>query len=852
MRGNEFQINYGGEWLDVDAQSVGGFDFTTIWTLDSTRITEKGRTLDLSVPATLKNTRVFNDHKLIPGDGVRRGINGMIVAGGVNITGTIYVSEYSGCRYSLMMAYGQSFGGFKRVNYAAAFAADTMTLVASDAPQSGGVVPDFGWYEYGNETSPHATVYDGGALLFPSANLGHIIDSLAASLGYTVNYPAAALGRGYQAHAYGLVLPSFGVDSIQGGADVSGSAMNGFSYTLTGAVTLADLGLEVVVQKRARGVTLELVDCDVFRATKPVHISIPANSNVVVFGNNSYTLYNDWEGMQGADFDLAPGDTFSFARPNEWHKVAGEYYWNRYKTPHAFENYLTVSFSVTRSSANQIPGETMRLASALPEHPLEWWLDAYCNIIFAAWTVDESMKTITVKTYGERYGDAMADASNHIFLEKEKVIAIESVKKYVDGFAQENHTRCDGKYDNLGSVLPFDRVLAMDNEYLEKSRDMAVIQFNDGGIQGGHDERFYLYLSDVNPDGEGGYTYGGVLTVFFENNVNTDGAVSLQEILNFGVGLDFGNGNEIYDVSRATSLTARVSLPLFRFARIGGGTCVSMHGRDFVVRKAKWSEGVAQLEMMSVPRTIRDIPRYFPNAIQDYDENWYDAVVLGDQVWLADNLRTTHYADGTAIPAGGSTTSDTDPYYYDYSSSGIPLKDRGYLYNWPAVMNGAASSDLNPSGVQGIAPIGWHVPSDAEWTQLTNYVGSVPEYILNNNSSYIAKALASQSYWSASANAYAVGNDLTANNKTLFGAVPAGSCYGSSFYSEGNSAGFWCSTQDNNTNAYNRSLYYINAGMNRGYNSKYMGYSIRCVCDLSPMDFAAWYYNQYGSYNHQL
>lgn len=793
MRGNEFLINYGGEWLDVDAQSVGGFDFTTLWTLDSTRITEKGRTLDLSVPATSKNTRVFNDHKLIPGDGVRRGINGMVVAGGVNITGTIYVTEYSGGRYSLMMAYGQSFGGFKRVNYAAAFAADTMTLDAADVPQRGGVIPDFGWYEYGNETAPHATVYDGGAVLFPSANLGHIIDALAASLGYTVNYPHPIIGRGYQAHAYGLVLPSFGVQSFEGSADVSGSAMNGFSYALTGAVTLADLGLEVVVQKRARGVTLELVDCDVFKATKPVHITIPANSNVVVFGNNSYTLYNDWEGTQGADFDLAPGDTFSFAKPNEWHKVAGEYYWNRYKTPPAFEGNVSVTFSVTRSKSNPIPGETMRLASALPEHPLEWWLDAYCNIIFAAWTVDESTKIVTIKTYGERLGDALNDSNSHISLEDEKMLSIDNVKRYIDGFAQHNHTRCEGKYENLGSVLPFDRVLEMDNEYLEKSRDMAVIPFNDGGIQGGHDERSYLYLNDVRSGGEGGYTYDGVLTVFFENSVNTDGAVSLSEILKMGVGLsmytlnpkqeshDYGaasydnddfsayswsskvngcttadsttystisttrgvgavtyvwynfaislpplatidsvacrvkcrmyapttvtsrtaqlysggtakgtaatlptsatpfslntgtwtaaelenariklaavrgsdpNANSYfrfygvtltvvytwqgvvhtYTVSTASSATVRLRLPLFRFARIGGGTCASLHGRNFVVRNAKWSEGVAQLEMMSVPRMILNVPRYFPNAIQDYDGNWYDAVVIGDQV----------------------------------------------------------------------------------------------------------------------------------------------------------------------------------------------------------------------------
>lgn len=258
-------------------------------------------------------------------------------------------------------------------------------------------------------------------------------------------------------------------------------------------------------------------------------------------------------------------------------------------------------------------------------------------------------------------------------------------------------------------------------------------------------------------------------------------------------------------------------------------------------------------ERISCAFTVTVLPLYYPNAIQDYDGNWYDAVVIGNQVWLAQNLRTTHYADGTAIPAGGSTTSDTDPYYYDYSTSSIPLKDRGLLYNWPAVMKGAASSDLNPSGVQGIAPTGWHVPSDAEWTQLTNYVGSVPEYILNNDSSYIAKSLASQSYWNASTNNYAVGNDLTANNKTLFVAVPAGGRYNSFNYS-GTDSYLWSSTQDisNTPKAYIRFLSYGGGNIGNGISNKYNGLSVRCVCDLSPLDFAAWYYNQYGSYNHQI
>lgn len=601
MRGNEFLINYGGEWLDVDAQSVGGFDFTTLWTLDSTRATEKGRTMDLSVPATKKNTMAFNSHKLIPGEGMRRGINGMVVAGGVNITGKIYVTEYSGGRYSLMMAYGNDFAGFGDVYYRTAFASDTMAFSGKVKPVTNGAVPDFGWYEYYNAFHPH-TFTNSPPALHPCTNLGHVIDRLAAYFGYTVNYPDIALGIGHQASAYGLILPSFGVQSIQGGADVSGSAMGGFSYTLTGAATLADLGLEVVTLEAARGYTIQVVSIEYFRATKPVHISIPDNSNVVVFGRNPYDLHNDWEGTQGAEFDLAPGDVFSFSRPDEWHTVAGEYYWNRYRVPPAFEGNVTVTFSVTRAAAYPAPGDTMYLAYALPEHPLEWWLDAYCNIIFAAWTVDESTKTITVKTYGERLGDALADTDKHIALEKEKMIAVENVKRYIDGFAQHNHTRCAGDYDGLGSVYPFDRDLRMDNDYLPQTRDMEEIPFNDGGITGGRDERYYLDINDVYKDSGGNYAYDGIMTVFFENTVNSDGAVHLSEILNIGVGL----GMSGYDIANAFSASVRLMLPLFRFAQLGGGSCVSFHGRNFMVKNAKWSDGVAQLEMVCIPPQIPD------------------------------------------------------------------------------------------------------------------------------------------------------------------------------------------------------------------------------------------------------
>ncbi len=98
----------------------------------------------------------------------------------------------------------------------------------------------------------------------------------------------------------------------------------------------------------------------------------------------------------------------------------------------------------------------------------------------------------------------------------------------------------------------------------------------------------------------------------------------------------------------------------------------------------------------------------------------------------------------------------------------------GYLYNWPAVMHGAEPSSAVPSGVQGICPTGWHVPSEAEWTELTKYLSSESQYHCDSNKANIAKSLASTTDWKGSTKHCAVGNDLKANNATGFSALPAG------------------------------------------------------------------------------
>ena len=217
-------------------------------------------------------------------------------------------------------------------------------------------------------------------------------------------------------------------------------------------------------------------------------------------------------------------------------------------------------------------------------------------------------------------------------------------------------------------------------------------------------------------------------------------------------------------------------------------------------------------------------------TVKDIDGNVYKTVKIGNQVWMAENLRTTRYANGESIPLGTSTSTIT-PYRYNPNDNADNVCDYGYLYNWPAAMHGAQSSESNPSGVQGICPDGWHVPSDAEWTELTDYVGSQPQFQCDNSSDNIAKALASTTGWNSSTNNCAVSNNPSTNNATGFSALPAGSYSYGDYDDFGYYAFFWSDTEHNDGSAYDRGLYCNSAYVYRSYDYKNSGFSVRCVRD---------------------
>lgn len=204
------------------------------------------------------------------------------------------------------------------------------------------------------------------------------------------------------------------------------------------------------------------------------------------------------------------------------------------------------------------------------------------------------------------------------------------------------------------------------------------------------------------------------------------------------------------------------------------------------------------------------------------DGNEYNWVQIGNQVWMAENIA---YLPSVNMVADGSEDA-AGSYYYVYGYDGVNVADAkatanyttyGVLYNWTAAMAGESSSTSNPSGIQGVCPTGWHLPSDAEWTELTAYLGgtSIAGGKLKETGT---------THWNSP--------NTGATNETGFTALPGGfrSTHGNFNYF-GNFGYWWSATEDYANDAWFRNMYYLYSNVSRRGYYKEMGFSVRCVRD---------------------
>ncbi|MDR3013677.1 MAG: InlB B-repeat-containing protein [Chitinispirillales bacterium] len=180
------------------------------------------------------------------------------------------------------------------------------------------------------------------------------------------------------------------------------------------------------------------------------------------------------------------------------------------------------------------------------------------------------------------------------------------------------------------------------------------------------------------------------------------------------------------------------------------------------------------------------------------DGRVYRTVAIGTQTWMAENLNWAG-ADGNLGQCYANNASNCDLY--------------GRLYSWNTVMAGSSGSASSLSGVQGICPVGWHVPSDAEWTTLVNYVNT--STTSTNNAGTRLKA--ASPFWNGTDN-------------HGFSALPGGARdAGGTFWDVGYGGGWWSATEGNASNAWNWDMVSNYSNVARGSHVKANLFSLRCV-----------------------
>ncbi|MFC2138470.1 FISUMP domain-containing protein [Bacteroidota bacterium] len=223
--------------------------------------------------------------------------------------------------------------------------------------------------------------------------------------------------------------------------------------------------------------------------------------------------------------------------------------------------------------------------------------------------------------------------------------------------------------------------------------------------------------------------------------------------------------------------------------------------------------------------------------VDNRDGQIYNWIKIGNQTWMAENLKTTLYSDGSSLVDGtgaGDINGDyTTKYYFYYDDdSATNSETYGALYTWAAAMNNENSSGANPSGINGVCPDGWHLPSDNEWKELEIYLGMSQTGAdstgwRGTNEGTLLKAT---NGWNNGGN----GTDIYD-----FFALPGGYRYDylGTFHNKGDYGYWWSSTEFNSLRAYRRAMGYGYANLNRGYYDKPGGFSVRCLRDYPLSDY---------------
>jgi uncharacterized protein (TIGR02145 family) len=290
---------------------------------------------------------------------------------------------------------------------------------------------------------------------------------------------------------------------------------------------------------------------------------------------------------------------------------------------------------------------------------------------------------------------------------------------------------------------------------------------------------------------------GGNGGIYTGQSVASTGVAGLTATLTGGT-LASGNGNVTYTITGTPSSSGSASFTI----SLGGKSCTltsTVYASGTVSGITAHRCGSANVHNSTLPY----------GTMTDQEGNQYRTIQIGNQIWMAENLRTTKYSNAISIANIVDNTlweSNTTGAYCSYNNTPANDCPYGKLYNWYAVNN-----------INKICPAGWHVPTDAEFTTLSTFLGG---------------EITAGGKMKSTGTFYWVSPNTNAINSSGFSALPSGSRGTNGVFGGiGSNASFWSNTASSTTNAWYRFIGNLFGDLIRPNDNKAAGRSIRCVKD---------------------
>ena len=316
-------------------------------------------------------------------------------------------------------------------------------------------------------------------------------------------------------------------------------------------------------------------------------------------------------------------------------------------------------------------------------------------------------------------------------------------------------------------------------------------------------------------------------------------------VIIFGSLLFLSNSCEKLEIDNVPVLETLDAIEITQTSAVSGGVIIEDRGEKITARGVCWSidktpnidedktsRGTGEENFAATLRKLEPGTTYYVRAfatnrngtgygiarsfttnssrVVDVDGNVYKIIEIGDQTWMAENLKTAHYRNGDAINDGtgaGTVSGEAKPkYWFAYNDDLNNVSTYGRLYTWYTVNDG-----------RDICPQGWHVATDAEWIILGSYLGG--EKVAGGKLKETGTA-----HWAAP--------NRRATNKVGFTALPGGYRQNSQAFTQIGTHGYWWSATEHSSSYGSQwSISVDKDDLYRDRNFKPLGYSVRCIRD---------------------